>query len=513
MKIKRNSVLGFMGTGLLVALAPLACGSSDGDNDNNTNGGSSSGDGGSGTAGSKAGSGGKSTAGSAGLGGADGTSGEAGNAGAGGAAPAPARLRIVHASPNAPSVDVYASEAALATALDVSYGTATDFVEVDAGPIAFDLRAAGADADEVPAFTSEVVELAAGADYTFIAAGDFALASDPDVGFRLLALEHDFDEAVAGETLTRVVHATPAWANVDLDIIATSGVDVPALAVFTDESNVALPAAASFDVAFQSDADGVLSKLTVPALTAGEELFAIATGNPGQPFRAPANGFALLVVDQDGNVSWVREQPWIHLLHVSDVSTVDVYRSTQTAAADKLADDLAGEALAGFQLPASAVGFTLKAVAGDAAAGTATALATGATSTLKAGEHYLGYIAGNTIETLHEQFDLEQSTKVVLRGAHSSTTIAETVDFGVAAADSLTSTLFTGVAPTEGSVEAGLAIEAGDLLIGAAATGTVTPLLGQMSFTGAAGERGFVLLAGAGDIWFVDTSVAGWSVR
>lgn len=512
MKIAYNNFLGFLGTGLLVAFAPLACGSDDGD-DNNPNGGTSSGKGGNGTAGSKAGNGGKSTGGSANVAGEDGSSGEAGSAGAGGAAPALTRLRIVHASPSAPSVDVYANEAAVATALDVSYGTATDFVEVDAGPMAFELRAAGADADEQPTFTSEIVELTAGADYTFVAAGDFALPDDPDAGFRLLALEHDFEAAAAGETLTRVVHATPAWANVDLDLIETNGVDVPALAAFADESNVALPAAASFDVAFQTDADGVLSKLTVPVLTAGEELFVIATGNPGQPFRAPANGFALLVVDQDSNVSWVKEQPWIHLLHVSDVSTVDVYRSTQTAAADKLADDLAGEALAAFQLPASAMGFTLKAVAGDAVAGTATALATGATSTLKAGEHYLGYIAGSTIEMLHEQFDLEQPTKVVLRGAHASSTIAETVDFGVEAGGSLTSSLFTGVAPTEASGEAGLAVDAGDLLLGAAATSTVTPLLGQTAFTGVAGERGFVLLAGAGDIWFVDTSVAGWSVR
>jgi hypothetical protein len=163
------------------------------------------------------------------------------------------------------------------------------------------------------------------------------------------------------------------------------------------------------------------------------------------------------------------------------------------------------------------MGFTLKAVAGDAASGTATALATGATSTLEAGEHYLSYIAGGTIETLHEQFDLDEPAKVVLRGAHASATIAETVDFGVAASGALTSTLFTGVAPAEASVEEGFVIDAGDLVIGAAATGTETPLLGQTSFMGgtafAAGERGFVLLAGEGDIWFVDTSVAGWTVR
>ena len=378
------------------------------------------------------------------------------------------------------------------------------------------MRAAGADADDEPAFTTADVELDGGADYTLVAAGDFANAEDEDVGFRVLALEHDFEAPAAGTAVARVVHATSAWDAVDLDVLATDGVDLPALARFGSESNVVIPAATALPIAFQTEDAGVLSQLTVPKLAAKSELFVIATGNPGFPFRAPANGFALLVVDQDGKVTWVKENPWIHLVHASDVSTVDVYESTQTAAAAKLVDNLAAEKLGAFQLPPSATGFTLKAVADDAASGTATALATGPTSTIELGEHYLSYIASNTIQTVHEQFDLTQPTKVMLRGVHASTDIAATVDFGGVVSSALNGVLIDSVMPAESSAEAGIATNPGNIILGAAAH-SMTTLLAQKTLSGAtapiAGERDFVLLVGAGSLWLVDTSVAGWSLR
>jgi Domain of unknown function (DUF4397) len=509
--------LGLASLTLLVGLTPLGCGSDDDDDSNPGTAGKNS----AGTAGKSAsgGTGGKSnTGGSSNVAGDDagGTAG-GGAGGEGGAVTAPkARLRVVHASANAPSVDIYPKGSATAAVEAVAYGDASDFIEVDAGTIAFDLRAAGADADDEPAFTTEDVELEAGADYTLVAAGDFANAEDEDVGFRVLALEHDFEEPAAGTAVARVVHATSAWDTVDLDVVATDGVDIPALARYGSESNVVIPAATALPIAFQTEADGLLSQLTVPKLSAGSELFVIATGNPGFPFRAPANGFALLVVDQDGAVSWVKENPWIHMAHASDVSTVDVYETTHTAASAKLADNLAGDSMGAFQLPPSAAGLTLKAVADDAASGTATALATGATSTLELGEHYLSYIASNTIQTIHEQFDLEQPTKVMLRGVHASTAIAATVDLGAVVSNALSNVLIDSVAPTESSAEAGVAINPGNIILGASAHSTTT-LLAQKTLSGAtapiAGERGFVLLVGAGSLWVVDTSVAGWSLR
>ena len=515
----------FVSLSLSVALAPLACGGDDDDNNVPvSHAGSAGAAGRSATAGTSgmSGSSGRSAGGNANIGGLDGnTPGGAdaasGAGGEGGVANAPkARLRFVHASPTAPAVDIYPKGSSTAVAKGIAYGEASDFVEVDAGTVAFDLRAAGAKASVAPAFTTDDIAVDGAADYTLVAAGDFAHPADADAGFRVLSLEHDFDAATAGTVLARVVHAAPAWGAVDLDLVATSGVDLVGLTPFGSESNVVLPADVTSAVDFQTDADGVLSQLSLPKLAAGSEVFVIATGNPGLPFRAPANGFALLVVDQAGNVGWVKEQPWIHLVHASDVSTVDVYESTHTAAAARLADDLAAQKTAAFQLPASLAGFTLKAVAADAVGGTATALATGATSTLEAGEHYLGYIASNTIQTIHEQFDLEQPTKVMLRGVHASTDIAETVDFGTVATGALSSVLIASVMPSESSAEGGVAVAPGNVILGAAVHSMTVPLA-QKTLTAAAapiaGERDFALLVGADGLWIVDTSVPGWPLR
>jgi Domain of unknown function (DUF4397) len=525
LKMTKSNIrfLSFSSLSLFVALAPLACGSDDDDTNSGTAGqsagGSSSTAGKSSTTAGKSGGGSSNKGGSANLGGV-GTSGEDATGGEAGApAATTARLRVVHASPNAPSVDIYAKGSSTAVAKGVGYGQATAFIEVDAGTVAFDLRAAGAKVTVDPAFTTDDIAVDAGADYTLVAAGDFDHPGDATVAFRVLALEHDFDAATAGTALARVVHATPAWANVDLDIAATDGVDLPGLAAFESESNVALPAGVTVPLDFQTDTDGVLSQLTLPKLTAGNELFVIATGNPGFPFRAPANGFALLVVDQDGKVSWVKELPWLHMVHASDISTVDVYESTHATADAKLSDNLAAQKMTAFQLPASATGFTLKAVAGDAASGTATGLATGATSTIEAGEHYLSYIAGNTIQTIHEQFDLLQPTKAMLRGVHASVSVAQTVDFGAVVTGAVSTVLVNGVMPAESSAEAGVAIAPGNVILGAAAHSTTVPLA-QKPLTGgagaaapSAGERDFALLVGTDGLWVVDTSVAGWPLR
>lgn len=130
---------------MFVALTPLACGD---DDDSGNPGGA--GKGGSKTTGGSAGKPGDSGADSGGSAGSDrggssgtgtgGTTaggGDEGGAGAGGEGGAPvaakARLRVVHASPNAPDVDVYVKGATTAAVKGVAYGRATTFIEVDAG--------------------------------------------------------------------------------------------------------------------------------------------------------------------------------------------------------------------------------------------------------------------------------------------------------------------------------------------------------------------------------------------
>lgn len=524
MKLNRrqNKFLGLVGMGLFVALAPVACGGDDGGTSDGTAGKASGGKGGSSSSGGKAGS--KATGGKAGSSSDGGTNAAGdetgGTAGAGGSPATTALVRIVHASPSAPSVDIYAAGSAIPAASDVEYGEATGFVEVDAGIIAFDLRATGADAADEPAFTTADIELTAGAEYTLVAAGDFAELTDEDTGFRVLALEHDF-EAVADSAVARVVHATTAWAEVDLDVPATVGVDVEALPRFGDASNVALTAATALDVSF-SNVTSMLSKLTLPARADGEELFVIATGNPGFPFRAPLNGFALLVVDQDGNVDWVKEQPWVHMVHASDIGPVDVYEATETAVADRLLNGLTLANMGAFQLKPSIAGYNLKAVNDGATSGTSTALATGATSTLALGEHYLSVMSAGagSIQTVHEQFGLGSTTQALFRGVHASAGVAATVDFGNAVGAVVGPVIINAVAPGEASALAGTTVAPGDMTLGVAADGTTINLITAKAFTGVnapvAAERDFVLFVqnGAlGTLWLVNTSVAGWTLR
>ncbi len=520
--------LSFASLSLFIGLTPLACGDDDDDVGGTAGrGGSSStagkanvaGDDGVGTGGTTGTGGTKNTGGTVSLGG-DGN--VVGGGGAGGeAAVAKSRLRVVHASPNAPAVDIYVKGAATAAVENVAYGAATEFLEVDAGTIAFDLRAAGAEATEDPAFTTDDITLEGDAEYTLVAAGDFG-SEDEDTTFRILPLQHDFDAAEAGTALARVVHATSAWEDVDLDLAGTDDVDLPGLTRFGSESNVALSTAATDDISF-SNAESVVSELVLPKLASQSEVFVIATGNPGLPFRAPANGFALLVVDQDGKTSWVKENPWVHVLHSSDVGTVDLY--TSAAPTVKLADDVEQGALAAFQLKASTAGYTLKAVDAEAANGSVTSDAQGTTSTLLVGEHYLTYLAGDGIRTIREQFDLTQTDKVLLRGVHGTKAgaVAATLDFGpvnVAGTD-LTDALISGVGPALFSAADGEALDPGAVTLGVAATTTTTPLIAKLALTGTAapvaGERSFVLLTGAtaatAKLYVVDTSVPGWSVR
>jgi hypothetical protein len=86
--------------------------------------------------------------------------------------------------------------------------------------------------------------------------------------------------------------------------------------------------------------------------------------------------------------------------------------------------------------------------------------------------------------------------------------------------DALASTLFVGLEPATATEDTGLAVNPGSLILGAAATTTTTPLLAKKTLSGDAapvkGETDFVLITGttaSANLWLVNTSVAGWSLR
>ncbi|QLG89223.1 DUF4397 domain-containing protein [Chitinibacter bivalviorum] len=87
------------------------------------------------------------------------------------------KVRVVHASPDAPAVDVYANDALVMS--NVPFPAVGDYLKVPAGDYVFKLRAAGAAASSAPAFTSGTVSTTAGKIYTVVARGLFAKAATP----------------------------------------------------------------------------------------------------------------------------------------------------------------------------------------------------------------------------------------------------------------------------------------------------------------------------------------------
>jgi len=118
-----------------------------------------------------------------------------------------ARVRVIHASPDAPAVDIYVDGA---VALDgIPFKSATDYVPVPAGQRIFQVFVAGTQTK-----VAEVnVSLAGGASFSVIATGFATPAKSP--GLRLLLLQ-DILPIDMASAYVRVVHGAPSAPAVDV---------------------------------------------------------------------------------------------------------------------------------------------------------------------------------------------------------------------------------------------------------------------------------------------------------
>jgi hypothetical protein len=419
-------------------------------------------------------------------------------------APEPtARIRVVHASPDAPAVDVYARGVATPLFADVEYGEATQYATVPAGDYVIDLRATGASATSAPAFSTGSLTLTDGASITALASGLLG-STDGDDRFRVLALADAFGADGAGQARVRIVHAGADAPAVAIDVGDDGSPEVASLGRFADtgEAGVTLPAGQSLQVGIRlTEADGGarVTAFTIPALGSGASYYVVATGLLAELPRDAA-GFGLLAVDEGGSAALVRQNPVVFALHAGpDAPAVDL-----GAGGAALATDLSfGNLSAPIQVAPGSYPIDVYA-AGGLEAGDAP-VATVTTPALAAGERYLaiatGFLApaegenGFGIVFERDGFDAAGSDALV-RVVHASPD-APAVDVGV-----VTDGVFGAVEPLSGlafgdaSDEGGVTLAAGTYTLGVAPAGTTTAVA-TFGVPLASGQKVFGVAAGA----------------
>jgi hypothetical protein len=118
-----------------------------------------------------------------------------------------ARIRIVHASPDAPNVDIWVNGSVAVS--NLAFNDATDYIALDAGD--YDVAVTPAGGTAADAVIEATLTLAAGKDYTVAAVGQVAEIAP-------LVLEDNNAAPAAGKAHIRVVHASPDAPNVEIAV-------------------------------------------------------------------------------------------------------------------------------------------------------------------------------------------------------------------------------------------------------------------------------------------------------
>lgn len=126
-----------------------------------------------------------------------------------------AMVRVMHASPDAPAVDVYVNGDVVLTG--VPFKAISDYLMLDAGSYDLGIKAAGAAAADPYVLEAKDVTVDAGKAYTVAATGLLA-----NIAFTILV---DNPKAESGTAKLRVVHFSPDTPAVDVGLKGTAPAD------------------------------------------------------------------------------------------------------------------------------------------------------------------------------------------------------------------------------------------------------------------------------------------------
>jgi len=185
-----------------------------------------------------------------------------------------AELRVVHASPDAPNVDVLVDNTAALT--NVAYKAASTYLQVPSGSRNLKVRATGT----TTVVIDQTATLNQGSAYTVIATGRVASIAP-------LVLTDDQTSPAAGNVRLRLVHASPAAGNVDIYVNAptadiTTATPTLANVAFRVASNYLEVPAGTYRVRITpAGTKTVAIDVNNVALTAGQVRTAVAVDAPG----------------------------------------------------------------------------------------------------------------------------------------------------------------------------------------------------------------------------------------
>jgi hypothetical protein len=199
-----------------------------------------------------------------------------------------ASVRVVHLSPDAPSVDIYANGADRVVA-DLAFGEESGVLDVPAGSYDFNVAPAGTSVD-ASVLDINGIALDMGKSYTAAAFGEVA-------NITAIAIEDDFEDIADGNIRVRAIHAADGVGQVDIWNITDPANPSP---MYTDVDfgaagdAIDVPAAA-YTIGFDVDDDAVPDvTFDLPSLPAGESanIFAVNDG-----------GVALVAQLKDGTMA------------------------------------------------------------------------------------------------------------------------------------------------------------------------------------------------------------------
>jgi hypothetical protein len=201
-------------------------------------------------------------------------------------------IRVLHLSPSAPAVDVFANMGATPVVEALGYLDGTAYLSIPEGTYDFDIAASGQPASSA-VLSVPGLALEAGKSYT-------AVAYDELNAIKPLALVDDFSGLAAGNIRVRAIHTAAAVGTVDIWNIPAMGEaaklygDVPFGAV---GDYLDLPAGA-YTLGFDVDKDMVPDVIfDLPALPAGTIANVFAVSDAG--------GVHLVAQLQDGTIATI----------------------------------------------------------------------------------------------------------------------------------------------------------------------------------------------------------------